>query len=158
MNVRFEQYINGLTPSKKAIANEALQEYLTGCSEQFDILNDSWALYQKVRHLSGEQLEHAYVIMMKQNFRFIKAVEVSVGGLTNCIFDVRVILRTAIINNATVIAIAHNHPSGSIVPSADDNRVTEKIKNACKLVGIHLCDHIIVGEERYYSYSDKGAM
>ncbi len=156
MNSRFESYVNGLTPAKRLIAREAVSEYLKGESEPMNILDSSLKLYKQVRHLSLEKEECGYVILMKQNYRLIKTVEISHGGLTTCLFDIRVIMREAIVNNATVIAIVHNHPSGSIRPSKEDDSVTKKVRKACQVVGIHFCDHIIVGDNCYYSYADEG--
>ena len=59
---------------------------------------------------------------------------------------------------ATQFAVAHNHPSGSRMPSRDDDRITDKIKNAAELFNIRLLDHLIITYESYYSYMDEGRL
>lgn len=66
------------------------------------------------------------------------------------------IMRHAVLNNASVIALAHNHPSGRYVPSRQDDDVTESVNKACKVMRIMLADHIIVTERGYYSYRENG--
>lgn len=103
--------------------------------------------------LSHEEL---WVILMNHSFKPIKLKKISSGGLTETAFDVRIILKEALLNESTVIAVAHNHPSGNLRPSAEDDRVTYKLKQACNTMRIHLLDHIIVTDSGYYSYSEEG--
>lgn len=80
------------------------------------------------------------------------AVEVvAVGGIDNCMVDVRNIFKHAIICNATSVICFHNHPTGIAEPSKDDIAITKRIKEAGDLLGISLLDHIIIGEMTYYS-------
>lgn len=155
MNKRFEEYVQALTPSNRLLAKEAVEEYLKGEGETQDVLNTSMAIYNKVRHLALEKEEHSYVVLMKQNFRFIGLSKISDGCMTNCYFDVRVVIREALLNNAIVIALAHNHPSGSTHPSKEDDAITSNIRKCCEMMRIHLVDHIIVGDGGYYSYKDN---
>ena len=97
--------------------------------------------------------EELWVILMNHSFKPIKLKKISSGGLTETAFDVRIILKEALLNESTVIAVAHNHPSGNLRPSAEDDRVTYKLKQACNTMRIHLLDHIIVTDSGYYSYS-----
>lgn len=103
--------------------------------------------------LSHEEL---WVILMNHSFKPIKLKKISSGGLTETTFDVRIILKEALLNESTVIAVAHNHPSGNLRPSAEDDMVTYKLKQACNTMRIHLLDHIIVTDSGYYSYSEEG--
>lgn len=100
--------------------------------------------------------EELWVILMNHSFKPIKLKKISSGGLTETAFDVRIILKEALLNESTVIAVAHNHPSGNLRPSAEDDRVTYKLKQACNTMRIHLLDHIIVTDSGYYSYSEEG--
>ncbi len=73
--------------------------------------------------------------------------------------DVRVIMQTALVCNATTILIAHNHPSGNTYPSGQDDNITRKVKSACELMNIRLLDHIIVTpNDSYFSYCDEGRL
>ena len=70
--------------------------------------------------------------------------------------DIKLLLASAIKANASSIIVAHNHPSGNIKPSANDIRLTKKIKEAANLCDIALLDHLIVGKEEFYSFTDDG--
>lgn len=78
------------------------------------------------------------------------------GGLTECPTDVRVIFQTALLSNATRIIVCHNHPSGSLKPSKQDDNLTSELKQAGKILRIPIVDHIILSEDRFYSYADEG--
>lgn len=100
--------------------------------------------------------EEAWVLLMNQNFKLIKSARISRGGITETSVDVRIIIKEAVLANATVIALCHNHPSGNIEPSAEDNRITEKVRMACKTMRLHFLDHVIVTDGGYYSFHDNG--
>lgn len=84
--------------------------------------------------------------------------KVSQGGITGTVADPRVILQFALLSNATSIIIAHNHPSGNLKPSRQDEDLTEKIKMACSYFDIKVLDHLIVTSESYLSFSDEGLL
>ncbi len=101
-------------------------------------------------------VEEAWVLLMNQNFKLIKSLRLSHGGITETAVDVRLIIKEAVLCNATILALAHNHPSGSICPSREDNRLTQSVKQACDVMRIHFADHIIVADGCYYSYHEQG--
>lgn len=114
-------------------------------------------IYNYVKpYIDSLSYEELWVILMNHSFKPIKLKKISSGGLTETAFDVRIILKEALLNESTVIAVAHNHPSGNLRPSAEDDRVTYKLKQACNTMRIHLLDHIIVTDSGYYSYSEEG--
>lgn len=82
----------------------------------------------------------------------------SSGGMTETAMDVRIILKEAILNNATVITLVHNHPSGNNRPSREDDRITERLKIAAECMRIYMCDHVIVTDTKYYSYNEEGRL
>ena len=81
---------------------------------------------------------------------------VAEGGTTSVAVDVKMIIQTALLANASAIIIAHNHPSGNLRPSIEDNRLTQRVAEAAKLFDIKVLDHLIVTSETFYSYSDNG--
>ena len=89
----------------------------------------------------------------------IQAVEiVAVGGLNACYVDMRDVFKLAVASNAAHIICLHNHPSGDPEPSYEDSRLTKRLKEAGKILGIQLLDHIILGEAgRYYSFEESDA-
>lgn len=117
------------------------------------------AVYQqmlpKVQDLDTEE---AWVLLMNQRFRLIKDVRLSHGGLSETAVDVRVILREALLANATVLTLVHNHPSGNCRPSGEDDRITQKLKRACETMRIYMVDHVIMTDGQYYSYAEEGRL
>ena len=81
---------------------------------------------------------------------------VHIGSLNASIVHPREVFKTAILSNAASIICAHNHPSGHPEPSREDIEVTKRLAEAGKILGIELLDHIVIGDERYYSLKEKG--
>ena len=102
------------------------------------------------------QTEEFWAILMNQHYRLIKAVRISHGGITETAVDVRVIMKECVLNNATILAVCHNHPSGNITPSRQDDELTTSIKKACQIMRVHFADHVIITDGRYYSYLEQG--
>lgn len=100
--------------------------------------------------------EESHVLLLSQRLNVIGTKLVGRGGLTGTVVDVRVILKAALLANATSIALCHNHPSGSLRPSREDDRLTESVKKGAEAVNISLIDHVIVTTNGFYSYSDQG--
>jgi DNA repair protein RadC len=101
-------------------------------------------------------VEEFWVLLMNQHYRLIKKVRIARGGITEVSVDVRIIIREAVLCGATIIAVCHNHPSGSLRPSKSDDDLTATIKNACRLMRIHFLDHVIVTDGNYFSYHEQG--
>ena len=83
---------------------------------------------------------------------------VSKGGISSTIVEIRHILYIALKTNSTGIILAHNHPSGNLKPSSTDINLTRKIKNACELMDLNLTDHIILTKDNYYSFMEGGLL
>jgi DNA repair protein RadC len=81
---------------------------------------------------------------------------ISQGGTSNTTVDIKMVIQTALLANASCIMLAHNHPSGNLHPSLDDNRITNRIIEAARLFDITVLDHIIITNESYYSFTDNG--
>lgn len=102
--------------------------------------------------------EECYALLMNQACRIVDRVLVSKGGLTETAVDIRLILREALLRRTPVIALCHNHPSGHLRPSVEDDRLTERLQKACRLMNIRLLDHIIVADGGFYSYCEEGKL
>ena len=97
-----------------------------------------------------------WVLLLNQNYRLIKKVRISQGGIAETSVDIRIIFREAVLANATIIAVCHNHPSGGLTPSHADNELTRSIQRACELMHIRFMDHVIITDGQYYSYHEHG--
>ena len=122
-------------------------------------VTNSQMLYQYFYEKLGERTtEEIYVLLLDNRLQVIDMQCVGKGGLSEVPADTRVILRHAILAGATAIALGHNHPSGVINPSKQDDQLTRNLRQAAELMHIRMVDHIIVGEGNYYSYSDEGRL
>lgn len=104
-------------------------------------------------------IQEGVYILLLDNANNIKGyAEISKGGMTGTVVDVRIIMKYAIDQLASGIVLAHNHPSGNLKESAQDRLLTKKIQAACEVMDIALLDHIILTENSYTSFSDKGLL
>ena len=104
------------------------------------------------------QVEECHVLFLNQSSKVIDSMRVSQGGLSNASVDIRCILREALLRRATSLVLCHNHPSGTAVPSRQDDELTRSLAEAARKVDMPLLDHVIFTEQGYYSYSDKGRL
>ena len=122
-------------------------------------LGSSLAIYNYLHlQMADLNIEQAHVLLMNNNFRLLKHVKLSEGGITETLVDVRVMMKEAVTAGATILALAHNHPSGNTQPSMADNQLTLKVKKACEIMNIFFMDHVIVSDGSFYSYHDKGKL
>lgn len=104
--------------------------------------------------------EEIWALLLNRRHECVKCMQISKGGMSSTVFDVRLLLREALLENATSVAICHNHPSGTREPSVQDDQLTRRCKEACAQLDIRLIDHIIVTNHNttYYSYCDEGRL
>lgn len=100
--------------------------------------------------------EEFWVLLLNHGCKVIDKVRISSGGIDGTYVDVRTILREALLQRATQIALIHNHPSGNPRPSGDDKQLTQNIKRGAEVMNIRLADHVIICDGKYYSFSDEG--
>jgi DNA repair protein RadC len=105
--------------------------------------------------LCDSNVEKCYVLLLNNMNRVIEHVQIGVGGLSSTVVDVRLVMREALMKRATTIALCHNHPSGGLNPSREDDKLTANISAACRVMNIRFLDHIIVTDGAYYSYNDE---
>lgn len=112
-------------------------------------------LVEKMRDLTTEV---CYVLALDQHLHYVADKQIALGGFTATIVDPRVVLRYILSKNAVAMVLAHNHPSGTLNPSKEDDNLTQRVKGACEAVGIRFVDHLIVTGNGYYSYSEHGVL
>ena len=96
------------------------------------------------------------LILLNKAGKLLGVAHISEGGIDETSADIRIIMQAAIVGNASSIILTHNHPSGNLKPSTQDDLVTENLRKAAKLFNITLLDHIIVTDSGYFSYLDEG--
>ena len=103
-------------------------------------------------------IESFIVIALNNANKVLGFYKVSSGGVTGTVADPKVIFQFALLSNASAIVIAHNHPSGALIPSQADKNITNKINEASKMLDIKLLDHIIITDESFYSFSENNLL
>ena len=100
--------------------------------------------------------EEFWVLFLNNNMKVLHKSQLSKGGMTGTVVDVRIIFKMALENNATSIILVHNHPSGSLKPSEADINITKKISAAGFTLDVLVLDHVIITENAYFSFKDEG--
>lgn len=137
---------------------DCIVEYNASEPKEIDKISCSDDSYRYIYpNLKDKECEEVWVIYLNTGMHIIKAQKMFNGGLDSAIVDGRVIMKEAILNNATNIILAHNHPSGICKPSKCDNKMTMDIKRMGDICQIKVRDHIIVAGDSYYSYADEVA-
>lgn len=106
--------------------------------------------------LSDLTVEQFWVMLLNRANKVIKLVQISKGGVSGTVADPKIIMKAALQETASSIILCHNHPSGNLNPSHADLQLTKKINEACKNLDISLLDHVIIGENDFFSFADEG--
>ncbi|WP_271765363.1 RadC family protein [Aquimarina algiphila] len=114
---------------------------------------DAFHLFQPI--IGDLEHEEFWVLFLNNANDVIRKKQISVGGKTGTLVDARIVFKLALEYGATSLIIGHNHPSGSLRPSQSDKNLTQKLKAAGSTLDIKLLDHIVVTEDRYFSFADE---
>ncbi len=125
---------------------------ITSSKSAYEILLKAWD-ENKI-----EFVEQFKVLLLNRANKVLGVYEVSSGGVTGTVADPKLIFVAALKANASSLIIAHNHPSGNLKPSRQDEELTAKIKQAGEFLDIKVLDHLIVTPEAYYSFADEGIL
>ncbi|HZL09819.1 MAG TPA: JAB domain-containing protein [Prolixibacteraceae bacterium] len=102
--------------------------------------------------------EYFYILCLNRNNKVLGYCQISAGGISGTVADVRMIMQTALKSNACSLILSHCHPSGNLQPSEADKDLTKKIREAGKVLDIAILDHLILTSETYFSFADEGLM
>ncbi len=125
---------------------------ISSSKDAFNVLSKSWD-ENKI-----ELVEQFKIMFLNKANKVLGIFDVSTGGISGTVADPRVIFAAALKANCCAIIISHNHPSGNLKPSRQDEELTQKIKSGGQLLEIQLLDHLIVTAEGYYSFADEGLL
>jgi|WetSurMetagenome_2_1015567.scaffolds.fasta_scaffold11626_2 DNA repair protein RadC len=118
--------------------------------------HDAFEIFKSI--IGDLPYEEFWILILSKANKVIKKVRISEGGLSGTVVDPKKIYKIALDHHASSLILGHNHPSGNIQPSEADNRITKKIKDCGLLLDVAVLDHIIVGDDRYYSFADEGVL
>jgi DNA repair protein RadC len=135
---------------KRRRESEALEKIkLTSSRDAFELIQSD---------LTDLTHEEFWLLLLNNAQQLIRKVCISQGGFTGTVADPKKIFKLALENSACHVILAHNHPSGNLKPSDNDIKLTKKLKEAGAFLEMPVLDHIIVGEEKYFSFADEGLM
>ena len=123
--------------------------------EMESILSSQKLAKKMQQELGDKKQEHLVALYLNTQNQIIHQQTIFIGSATRSIAEPREILHYAIKHMATSLILVHNHPSGAVAPSRNDDQVTKLVKEACDLMGIVLLDHLIVSHSNYFSYREK---
>jgi len=112
-------------------------------------------LYPLIGELPHEEF---WIIYLNNSNKVVHKAQLSKGGITGTLVDVRLVLKQALELGAVGIILAHNHPSGTLEPSTADKQITQKLKMATEALDIKILDHLILTQREYLSFADKGIL
>lgn len=123
------------------------------------IITSSASVFELMQPLIGE-LEHEefWIVYVNNSNKVLQHSQLSKGGITGTLVDVRLVFKTALQIGAVAIILCHNHPSGSLKPSQADKHLTQKLKSAGESLDIRVLDHIIVTQNKYFSFADESIL
>lgn len=154
-----EKY-NGIGPAKAVTIQSALELgkrlllETKGPKARFGSSTDSYDFFRaKIGDIPHEE---CHLLLLDVKNQYMGHHVVSRGGISESTVDIRLVLRHALITGAPNLILAHNHPSGNPNPSRQDDELTHRIQRACQTMSLRLLDHIVIGDNTYYSYADEG--
>jgi DNA repair protein RadC len=120
-------------------------------------VTSSKIVFEMMQPIIGElSHEEFWVLFLNNSNKIISKSQLSKGGITGTIVDVRIVFKLALETRATSLILCHNHPSGNLQPSEADKEITKKIKFAGESLDVKVLDHLIITESKYYSFVDEG--
>lgn len=148
----------GLT---KSIQIEAIMELMKRYAEE-EPLNEkpvtgAESIFKRMRYKIGNlPHEEIWILLLNRRNIVIREICMSTGTSNASLFDVRIAMKHALLEHADGIIMTHNHPSGTTMPSSNDDSITRSLKEACRFMNLRFLDHVIVTDSSFYSYHDNG--
>lgn len=128
-------------------------------ARELNKINSSRSVFDLMQPLLGDLAhEEFWILYLNNSNKVLEQFQVSKGGITGTLVDVRIILKKALELGAVSLILVHNHPSGNLKPSEADKQLTKKLKTAAESLDIKILDHLIVTEKSYLSFADEGML
>src|SRR5690606_27620766 len=137
-----------ITYSHKVKPSEQIK--ITGSSDIYNQVRFNWP--------DIDYVESFAVLLLSRGMKILGLKYISKGGTSGTVVDPKIIFQTALLAHSSSIALIHNHPSGQLIPSAADLKITKKLKDGGEFLDITVVDHLIISSEGYYSMADEGVL
>lgn len=136
-----------------------LRESIDSSSRRIDTIKTASCIHERMRYrIANLDHEEVWIILLNRRNAIIKEFRLTSGGTASSIFDTKMIIKRALLENAEGVVMCHNHPSGNLRPSPQDDNITHKLFDACKTMDLRMLDHVIVATTGFYSYADEGRL
>lgn len=117
------------------------------------------SIYERMRYrIANLDHEEVWIILLNRRNQVIKEFQLTSGSSVASVFDIKMIIKRALLEGAEGLVMCHNHPSGNLRPSPQDDNITHKLNGACRTMDLRMLDHVIVSIDGFYSYSDNGRL
>ena len=126
------------------------------CKNKISKSQDAFEIFHSL--MGDLPYEEFWLLLLNRANRVVRKVKISEGGISGTVVDPKKIFQICLEQHATSVILGHNHPSGAVTPSEADNKITKKIKDCGLLLDVAVLDHIIVGDDRFYSFADEGTI
>ena len=154
--------VKGIGPAKAAQIKASLEmarRLAGGKWHPGEPLRSAEDVYRNFHHsLAGEKHEVFYVVLLDNKNKKIRDVKISEGSLTASLVHPREVYNPVIRESAAAVIFVHNHPSGDPAPSPEDIEITRRLKEVGAVMGIRVLDHVVIGHDRYFSFSERGLL
>lgn len=137
-----------ITYSHKVKPSEQIK--ITGSSDIYNHVRFNWP--------DIDYVESFAVLLLSRGMKILGLKYISKGGTSGTVVDAKIFFQTALLAHSSSIALVHNHPSGQLIPSAADLKITKKLKDGGEFLDITVVDHLIISSEGYYSMADEGVL
>ena len=122
-------------------------------------VTSSSSVFELMQPIIGElSHEEFWIVYLNNSNKVLKKIQLSKGGIIGTLVDVRLVLKAALQIDAVGLILTHNHPSGSLIPSQADKKITQKLKIASETIDIKVLDHLIITEKAYFSFADENLL
>lgn len=122
-------------------------------------ISSSSSVFELMQPIIGElPHEEFWIVYLNNSNKVLQKLQLSKGGITGTLVDVRLVLKTALQIGAVGLILTHNHPSGALIPSQADKNITQKLKIASESIDIKVLDHLIITEKAYFSFADENLL
>ena len=154
--------VKGIGPAKVAQIKACLEIARRVGNHKWQVgasLRSSEDVYNHFRdNLGNEKRELFYVVLLDNKNKKIRDVKISEGSLTASLVHPREVFNPVIRDSAAAVIFVHNHPSGDPAPSQEDIEITRRLKEVGEVMGVRVLDHVVIGHDRFFSFSDKGML
>ena len=154
--------VKGIGPAKVAQIKACLEIARRIGNHKWQVgasLRSSEDVYNHFRdNLGNEKRELFYVVLLDNKNKKIRDVKISEGSLTASLVHPREVFNPVIRDSAAAVIFVHNHPSGDPAPSQEDIEITRRLKEVGEVMGVRVLDHVVIGHDRFFSFSDKGML